>query len=261
MPTTSAPDGATISYTTAGAGPALILVHGITESHDVWDPLVGPLAEDFKVIAVDLRGHGESERRAPYDVMTLVADVHSIVDTVGAIDPLLVGHSLGGAVVSIYAATYPTRGVVNIDQMLQLGGFKDALTSIEPMLRGDAATFASLMQDITGDYGPLPEAERARIEAHSSPEQDVVLGVWGPVLTSEIAELDALVDASTSAISVPYLALHGSDPGPAYAEWLAAHVVGSTLEVWPDHGHYPHLVEPQRFLDRLHDFAHDAGAP
>jgi pimeloyl-ACP methyl ester carboxylesterase len=261
VPTASASDGATISYTTTGAGPALILVHGITDSRHMWDPLVGPLAEDFKVIAVDLRGHGESERRPPYDVTTLADDVHSVVDAVGAIEPLLVGHSLGGAVVSIYAATYPTRGVVNIDQMLQLAGFKDALTSIEPMLRGDAATFASLMRDITGDYGPLSESERARIAAQSSPEQDVVLGVWGPVLTSDMAALDALVDATASAISVPYLALHGRDPGPAYAEWLAGHVEGSTLEVWPDHGHFPHLVEPQRFLDRLHDFAHDTGTP
>jgi len=244
-----------------GAGPALILVHGITESRHAWDPLVGPLAEDFKVIAVDLRGHGESERRAPYDVTTLAADVHSVAAAAGAIDPLLVGHSLGGAVVSIYAAAYPTRGVVNIDQMLQLGEFKDALTSIEPMLRSDAGTFAALMRDITGDYGPLPEAERARIDAQRSPEQDVVLGVWGPVLTSDMAALDALVDTTARAISVPYLALHGRDPGPGYAEWLAAHIDRSTLEVWPDHGHFPHLVEPQRFLDRLHDFAHDAGAP
>ena len=53
---------------------------------------------------------------------------------------------------------------------------------------------------------------------------------------------------------VPYLALHGIDPGPDYGAWLRGVIPTATLEVWDGDGHYPHLVEPARFLDRLRAF-------
>ena len=55
-------------------------------------------------------------------------------------------------------------------------------------------------------------------------------------------------------ITVPYLSLHGDDPGDDYASWLTSHCANATIEVWPDHGHYPHLVDQQRFLDRIDAF-------
>ena len=111
VPSVSAPDGATIPYEATGAGPVVVLVHGITESHHSWDSLIGELALDFQVVAVDLRGHGASERRAPYDALTMAVDLHAVVEAVGAPSPLMIGHSLGGAVVSIYARR--TRRVVS----------------------------------------------------------------------------------------------------------------------------------------------------
>ena len=74
------------------------------------------------------------------------------------------------------------------------------------------------------------------------------------MLASTPQELDASVDALTDAIRVPYLSIHGIDPGPGYSAWLSSHVPTSTVEVWPGLGHYPHLVEPERFLARLTAF-------
>jgi hypothetical protein len=56
------------------------------------------------------------------------------------------------------------------------------------------------------------------------------------------------------AIRCPYLAIHGIDPGPAYATWLAGLVPGAVVEVWDGLGHYPHLVEPDRFVRRIEEF-------
>jgi pimeloyl-ACP methyl ester carboxylesterase len=53
---------------------------------------------------------------------------------------------------------------------------------------------------------------------------------------------------------VPYLSLHGIDPGPDYAPWLQHLVPTAAIEVWPEMGHYLHLVDPQRFLTRLSEF-------
>ncbi len=258
MPSVSAPDGATISYEATGAGPVVVLVHGITESHHSWDPLIPELALDFQVVAVDLRGHGASERRPPYDALTMAGDVHAVIEAVGAPTPLMIGHSLGGAVVSIYASAYSPRGVINVDQALDLTGFKAVLTEFEPMLRGDDASFHAVIDGMfEGLYGALSIEERARIGEFASPEQEVVLGVWDMILRSDIAALAELIDSTAGGIDMPYLALHGSDPGAEYREWLAKTIPTSTFELWDGNGHFPHLVEPHRFLERVHEFEHD----
>ena len=255
MHTTTAPDGATIAYEATGSGPPLVLVHGITDSHCAWDPLVADLATDHQVIAVDLRGHGGSERKPPYEPVTLANDVRAVVDAVGADTPMMVGHSLGGVIVSAYAAFHPAHKVLNIDQSLELAGFKAALVSVEPMLRGSNAEFQAVMSSLTDMlFGPLSASERERLTAQSSPEQDVVLGIWSTVLDSSTEELDALLHAMAGTVTAPYLALHGSDPGADYPAYLKSLIPHAEIEVWADHGHFPHLVEPQRFVERLREF-------
>jgi pimeloyl-ACP methyl ester carboxylesterase len=255
-PTVTAPDGASIAFDAQGDGPDLVLVHGITESRRTWDPLLPRLTASWRVVRVDLRGHGESERRAPYGPDAMAGDVRAVVDALGLDAPLVVGHSMGGVVASFYAGIgHPVRAVVDVDQPLELTGFKDLVGSIRPMLEGDEASFHAAMELVFGAlYGPLPEAERDRLAALAHPEQDVVLGVWSGVLDLPVAELDALVDAGLAGIDVPFLSLHGIDPGPGYADWLGARVRGAVVEVWPDLGHYPHLIEPDRFVARLAEF-------
>jgi pimeloyl-ACP methyl ester carboxylesterase len=245
--------GVTIDYFAAGDGPVLVLVHGITESRRAWDPVVAPLiAAGHRVIAVDLRGHGASSHVPPYDLTTMAGDLACVLDVEGVDEALLVGHSLGGAVVSAYAGTGPCRGVVNVDQPLALAGFKDVLGQLEPALRGDSAGFRAAIEAIFDQMaGPLGGAERWRVDHLRDPDQDVVLGVWELILGSSVAELDTAVDSLVGAITVPYLSLHGIDPGPDYERWLTDRVAGAIVDVWPGLGHYPHLVEPQRFVERL----------
>ena len=253
--TATAPDGESLAYEVTGEGPPIVLVHGITESRRSWDPLIAPLARDHRVVAVDLRGHGESDRRPSYDVLTMAADIHAVVEAVGATEPLVVGHSLGGAVVSVYAAAYPVRGVLNVDQPLEMSGFKALLEPLEPMLRGDDATFRSLIGQIFDSlYGALSPDERARIQSLSHPEQDVVLGAWEFVLTAAPEEMDELIRSTVQLVTAPYLVIAGSDPGEAYVAWLEDVIPNATVEVWGDVGHYPHLVEPERFVQRVRSF-------
>jgi pimeloyl-ACP methyl ester carboxylesterase len=249
-------DGTRLAYSESGEGSALVLVHGITESRHAWDPILPALSEHWRVIALDLRGHGESDRSAPYDPLTLAADVRAVVDHLGLDAPLMVGHSLGGIVVSAYGgAGHPARGIVNIDQSIALGSFKEALEPLEPMLRGSSEDFDTAVGIVFEVLdGPLPAAERERINALSSPEQEVVLGIWGTVFDTSADDLDVLAEQMCSRISVPYLSLHGMDPGDDYGDWLRAIVPGATLEVWPDQGHYPHLTKPDRFVRRLQTF-------
>ena len=261
MATWTASDGTEIAFEMTGSGPPLVLVHGITESRRNFDPLVPAIEAHHTVLSVDLRGHGESQRRAPYDLATFASDVHEVVGQVGiGDDALLVGHSLGGLVVTSYAAHYPCRGVLNIDQPLELTGLQEGLLQLAQMLRGDEATFrASIAMVFAGLRGPLEGAELARVEALHRPDQDVVLGVWDVLLNCTPEQLDDVVRSIASAVHVPYLSLHGIDPGPDYAAWLQERIPTAIVEVWPDHGHYPHLINQRRFLERLDTFAATLG--
>ena len=256
MGTVRTPDGEHLGFEQGGEGRDLVLVHGITESRRAWDPVLADLESRWRVTAVDVRGHGESERRAPYDAVTFASDLATIVDTLDLDQPLVVGHSMGGVIVSAYGgAGYPARGIVTVDQPMALGAFKAALEPLIPMLHGDDASFREAVSTVFAILdGPLPAAERARLDALASPEQAVVLGVWSQVFELGAEELDALAAALLSEIRVPYLAIHGSDPGLEYVQWLLGIVQNARVEVWPDTGHYPHLVDPERFGQRLDQF-------
>jgi pimeloyl-ACP methyl ester carboxylesterase len=246
-----------LAHERLGSGPALVLIHGITERHEMWRPLLEPLAGQYDVVAVDLRGHGDSAVEAPYDPITMATDVHQTVQSLGLINPLVIGHSLGGVVASAYAAVGRPRAIINVDQPLKLADFKAALSQLEPMLRGDRASFDTAIGMVfDAMIGPLPADEAARIGALRHADQDVVLGIWGTVFDSSPAELDATVEALIGAVTVPYLSLHGIDPGEGYTSWLRRLMPSATVEVWPDQGHYPHLVQPGRFLERVTDFDH-----
>jgi len=246
-----------LAHERVGSGRPIVLVHGITERGEAWRPLVAPLARDHTVLIVDLRGHGSSPRGDSYDPLTLAADVHETVlaADLGEDAPLMIGHSLGGVVVSAYAAMFRTRGVINIDQPLHLSVFKDVLGQMEPMLRGSPDSFAAALDTLLSPMmAPLDATETARIVGLRRADQDVVLGVWSTVLEATPKQLDAQVARLAVGLAVPYLSLHGADPGPDYPAWLAGLVPSAIVEVWPDHGHYPHLVDQARFLDRVHTF-------
>jgi pimeloyl-ACP methyl ester carboxylesterase len=256
--TTTAADGTRIAWSRAGSGEPVVLVHGITESAASFEPVTALLAATHEVITLDLRGHGESASAGTYDLAAMAGDVAAVCTAAGASRPHLVGHSLGGAVVTAAGSMLDVASVVDIDQSLQLDSFKAQLAPAEAMLRDPEqyqlvvdAMFEMMMGEL------LPSHEQARIAALRRADHDVVLGVWELLLTRPVEEIAATVDAALAGYDgrdVPYLAVFGLDPGDGYAGWLAQRIPGSVVEYWADHGHYPHLVDPERFVTRLRAF-------
>jgi len=255
-----APDGTTIGWSRAGSGDPVVLVHGITESAASWEPVTERLVGGNEVITLDLRGHGESSGASTYDLASMAGDVLTVVAAAGLDRPHLVGHSLGGAVVTAAGAARPAEvaSIVDVDQSLQLDAFKEQLIAAEPMLR-DAEQYRlvvdAMFDTMSGEL--LSPEERERLNELRRTDHRVVLGVWDLLLSAPVDEIAATVDAALAGYAanpVPYLALFGIDPGEHYAEWLATRVPGAIVERWELHGHYPHLVDPDRFVERLRDF-------
>ena len=192
----------------------------------------------------------------------MATDVAAVIAAAGVDRPHLVGHSLGDAVVSAAGSMLDVASVVDIDQSLQLDAFKAQLMPAEPMLRDPEqyrllvdAMFEMMMGDM------LSASEQARIKAPRRADHEVVLGAWELLLTEPVEQIAAAVDdalAGYAGRNVPYLTLFGLDPGDGYAEWLAQRIPASIVERWSDadhqFGHYPHLVDPDRFVTRLRDF-------
>jgi pimeloyl-ACP methyl ester carboxylesterase len=98
--------GLRLHYVRGGSGPVVVLLHGYPQHWYEWREIAPPLAEQFTVIAVDLRGAGESQAPASgYDKATMAADVHGLLDQLGlAEDVRVVGHDIGTMVAYAYAA-------------------------------------------------------------------------------------------------------------------------------------------------------------
>jgi pimeloyl-ACP methyl ester carboxylesterase len=94
-----------------GAGIPIVLVHGFGHNRVVWEKLVDELSEDFRPISVDLRGHAESpwSPTAAYHPSDYAADLPALLDRLKIDRSIVIGHSLGGNVATLFAATNPER--------------------------------------------------------------------------------------------------------------------------------------------------------
>jgi pimeloyl-ACP methyl ester carboxylesterase len=108
-------DGLRLHVAEAGSGPPLLLVHGLTASHAVWQPTIEAFADRWRVIAPDLPGHGESAKPdAPYTIDFFAGMLRSLARALEVREAVVCGSSLGGRVALELALYYPafTRALV-----------------------------------------------------------------------------------------------------------------------------------------------------
>ncbi|MFC0506260.1 alpha/beta fold hydrolase [Micromonospora costi] len=239
------------SLGTDGDRPPLVLLHGLTYDRSQWGPTLGALATldpDRRVLALDLPGHGGSPARDAYGARDVTDVIHEAVTDAGLDRPVMVGHSLGGAMATIYAARYPSRGVVNVDQPLTLGPFGGFLRRNEPVLRSPEylRVWGSLLDGMGIDG--LPPAAQELVRTATTPRQDLLLGYWNDILvtTDEAFTEQRRRDLERiRSLGIPYHYVTGRDPSPAYRAWLESALPDVTVDVLPGGGgHFPHLADP-----------------
>ncbi len=100
--------GGRISYNDAGEGPVIVLLHGYLESSEVWNGFEEKLASEFRVISIDLPGHGLSDVYGEVHTMEFMATaVKEILDRLNIGKAFLTGHSLGGYVTLAFLELFP----------------------------------------------------------------------------------------------------------------------------------------------------------
>jgi pimeloyl-ACP methyl ester carboxylesterase len=112
-------NGVDLHWVAGGRGRPVLLWHGFCETWYCWRKIMPDLADEFMVIAPDMRGYGDSGKPSTgYDGKTLVADFRLLLQDLGANDPLIVAHDMGAPPALLYAGLYPdeVRGLVYLEE-------------------------------------------------------------------------------------------------------------------------------------------------
>jgi pimeloyl-ACP methyl ester carboxylesterase len=264
--------------------PHLVLVHGLRDHSHSFDDLARGLLDRFHVLALDLRGHGDSETTPYYAFGHFVLDLHNLVRALRLERPILVGHSMGGEVVARLAGAFPDvpRKVVLVEGLGPPPRDMDAEVrfTVEGFARIDRAiTGHPGLQDLEAAYRRLRE-RNPRLTEHKAREL-ALLGTraredgtlewkFDPMLTT-MAVTDPFdlefAMAFWRRITAPTLVVHGAESGEFWrstpgAIYLEPDDLRRRLECFrdvafveiPGAGHMVHFDRPRELLTALRDF-------
>jgi pimeloyl-ACP methyl ester carboxylesterase len=249
--------GVRIRYVDTGAGPAVVLVHGFTgdiERSWVNTGVLPELARDHRVLALDLRGHGHSDK--PHDPRAydeLALDVIRLLDHLQIEKSHVVGYSLGGIIVAKLLTTYPERF-----RSAVLGG---AAYRRSRSVRSDEATEAAAREIEAGVYRALIVSTAPTDEP--APSEEAIRARSREIAASGDVRAHAALmrarrallvsDAQIATLRVPSLAVvGGADPARPRVEAMRKVWPGLRVEIVPGAAH-PTVHE--RGLPRRPEFA------
>ena len=247
-----------IAYDRTGSGPPIVFVHGLTYDRRMWKPAIERLSDTYTCINLDLPGHGESLEAERYDLEAVARNIHELVERLEVANPIIVGHSISAIILTIYAGTFPIAGLVTSEQTLLVTPFLERIQGIREQLRSPA--FPGIWRAIEGEFGIdlIPKQHRILIEEGSNPRQKIVLGYWREAFEVPSTELQARVVECARRIDTPFTAIFGEDVESTYRSWLSATVPECNVVIFPHAGHFPHLVDPDRFAEEVRTVADKA---
>lgn len=240
-------------HTVDGTGPPLLLVHGWGSDSHEWDWHVAALAERYRVIVADLRGHGRSPvPPAGNTPAAMAADLAALLDGEPAV---AVGHSMGGQVVSVLAVEHPelVRAVVTVDPGY---GVPEAVSSylhqVVEGLRGDDPTGTALGVEewsFTPATPPVVRTAHRRRIAGTPPH--VLAEAFAAMFTDPGAfGLRPASERYLAARACPVLSVWADPERVAWESPLLTHPASRAIG-WTGVGHYLHEERPAEFVAEL----------
>src|SRR5213595_2277348 len=260
-----------LHYLSAGSGPAVILLHGYTQTSRMWRPLIPLLAERFTVIAPDLPGIGDSAIPADgLDMKTAAIRMHALARSLGIKKAEVVGHDIGLMVAYAYAAQFPneTEKLVVMDAFLpgvegwepiydnpNVWHFRFNGEYPEKLVKGRERTYFEYFWNVfaADKAHSIPEADRkAYTEAYSKPGRThagwAYFASW-PQLAKDFAQL------SQTKLTMPVLSIGGEKSlGNELAAQMKLVANDVTVVVLKDTGHWILEERPKETTDALVKF-------
>ena len=231
------PRGEPVVVVDVGAGPAVVLLHGLAGSTRWWQHNVAALEPSFRVVAIDLPGFGTTPRWHRLDLDRIAAQLVAVLDDLGIERAHVIGHSMGGLIACSLAADHPGRvdRLVLVDAALLSLARTTSQYVIGPIrtLRGTAPSLLPILAQDGFRAGPI------RL-------MDAAIQLWR-------ADLKARLPS----IAAPTLVVWGEHDAlcpPAIGQRIVERVPQARLEVIPGAGHNPMWEQPERFHEVVLEF-------
>ncbi len=248
--TTLSSDGIPIRYSVVGAGEtAVVLLHGWAMDRHIWDAQVPRLAGRFRVVAIDLAGHGESgSGRGDWTMQAFAEDVRAVVEALSLDRVVLVGHSMSGSVALEAARRLGRRvaGIVPVDTLTSVDGKRSA-EALEGFFAGLEADYVPAIERACREWMLLPTTDAAvasqvlgRATAMAKP---VAIAVLRHAFTYDARP-------ALREVRVPIVAVNG-DRFPTDLEAARRYAPEFDVVTMSGVSHYPMLDDPARFGDLL----------
>jgi non-heme chloroperoxidase len=262
MPSLETRDGTRLSYVDWGRGPAVIFLHGRGLSHDFYSYQLSRLANDFRVIAYDLRGHGDSDKpNSSYDHNEHAQDLMDLISVLGLENVNLVGASTGSFIIQNYVKLY---GLNNISSC--------SLVSATPvfMIRQDfpfafsKEGFDKIRKDLESDY-PKAISDFLHFLCYAQPSKETFSWMFNLSIRTPLHVLLKTLKANIAMdyrdilrkFDKPVMICHGMYDRLcplAAAEFLNRNINNSRLVVFKLSGHLPYIEEHEKFDEELCSF-------
>ena len=265
-----------------GSGPDLILIHGAGGNlRDYSIDLLNRLADDYRVIAFDRPGHGYTDRLRGYGGLAArgegpeaqAAMLHEAGLQLGVKNPIIVGHSFGGAVAMAWALNYDPAALVTLagvshpwdtglDWTYDVNGSAIGGVILPPLVSA-FATEKLIQQGLANVFAPNPVPVGYR--AYFGPEL-TIRAASQRANAQQVKALLAHVRAMAPRypdLTLPIEVIHGSADTIVYrdihAEAMAARVASANLTVLDGVGHMPNHADPETVIAAIHRAATRAG--
>lgn len=262
----AASDGADIAYHDEGEGRPLVFLHGLMANAEFFEPQRALAGEGFRVVRVDLRGHGRTASgHPPPDLGRLAADVAELVQRLELEGAIAIGWSLGASVVwrllaGPEAPRFAAGVVVDMtpcvlnDEDWTLGLSQEHVDARRQAIADDfpafasaagAAIFASPLDERTEPMARWASECFVRADARA------VGALWSSLVEEDFRE-------ALPGIAQPMLVVRGAHShlyGPETADHIVAALPDARGLTFDRSGHSPHLEQPERFNRALRDFA------
>lgn len=239
-------DGKKIYYMNYGQGSeALVLIHGWTQNIDAWRDQIPEFTKRNRVIAIDLPGHGESDKpKTKYSMDYFARAIEAVMRDAKVNRAVLVGHSMGTPIARQFYRKYPnkTLAIVIVDGALKPFADAPAMNRLIEGLRSPNYKDV-LAQMFTGLMGPNMKPDiKERIAASTSNTPQFVM----------VSAMEGMADPSIwedDKIDVPVLAIMAKNPfyPPNIEQLTRALVPNLEFQMWEGVGHFLMMEKPTEF--------------
>jgi len=260
-----------VYYEISGHGRCLALIHGAWASHEWWRWQVPELSPNYRVLSLDVRGHGQSSPlEKPESINNFARDLETLLRKVGTDEVALIGWSMGGLISMQYCLDNPAKVKALI--LIATRGHRNPKMKLKAWLQ-DIQTRLSLMMDFA-DYDAFVYQDQVEQEVKGMLSQATPKEVIDWIITDlannprknflEITRSiwDWEIGEGLKLINIPTLIMVGKEDNrtpPEFSYYLQAKIPNSKLVIVEDCGHYLLMERPDIVNSEILSFLTDAG--